>query len=175
MRARSFLRRLGREDRGIAGVEMALIASAFSLAALNAAEVGRYAYLLMQVRQATQAGAQAAIKTCDTAHLPATTNCTGLSSAVTTAIQSTGLGSSVALNGSISEAWYCLDTHGAMQNAGAADARPSDCTAFGGSGVAPALYVQIPTTYTYAPLFGSMTVASHFPTAITRTAWMRME
>jgi hypothetical protein len=175
MRTGALLKRLRRDERGIAGVEMALIASAFSLAALNAAEVGRYAYLLMQVRQATQAGAEAAIKTCDTAHLPATTNCTGFSSAVTTAVQSTGLGASVTLNGSISEAWYCLDAHGVLQNAGAADAKPSDCTAFGGSGVSPSLYVQIPTTYTYAPLFGSMTVASHFPTAITRTAWMRLE
>jgi hypothetical protein len=175
VRPRGVFRRFRRDARGIAGVEMALIASAFSVAALNAGETGRYAFLLMEVRQATQAGAEAAIVTCDTAHLPATTNCPGLSSAVTTAIQSTSLGSNVTLNGSISEAWYCLDTHGVLQNAGDANARPSDCTAFGGSGVAPSLYVQIPTTYSYAPLFGSVTIAANFPTAITRTAWMRLE
>ena len=176
MRGRTFLRRLRRDDRGIAGVEMALIASAFSVAALNAGEIGRYAFLLMEVRQAAQAGAEAAIKTCDTAHLPATTSCTGLTTAVTAAVQgASSLGTSVTLNGSISEAWYCLDAHGVLQNAGAAGSRPSDCTAYGGAGVAPALYVQIPTTYTYAPLFGSVTVATNFPTTINRTAWMRME
>jgi Flp pilus assembly pilin Flp len=101
MSARRFLGRFRADERGVAAVEMSLVTGVFALAMLNAVEIGRYAYVLMEAGQATQAGAEAAYVTCDSNHLPATVNCPSLDSAVTTAIQSTSLGAHVTINGAI--------------------------------------------------------------------------
>jgi hypothetical protein len=131
----------------------------------------------MEVENATEMGAQAAWKTCDTSHLPATQNCASLTSAVTTAIQSTSLGTHVTLqSGSPSEAYYCVNSGGSLvQVATIAQGKPSDCTSVGVSTNKPGDYVQVQTTYTYSALFPGITVAnSIFGSTISKTAWMRL-
>jgi hypothetical protein len=146
------------------------------MGAMNAADVGRYAYETSEVNAAAQAGAEAALVTCDLDHTPATLNCPGLNSAVSTAIQTTPLGSQVTLNGALAEGYYCLDATGALKSVAAADAKPSDCSALGNPapGATPALYLQVRVTYPFQPLFPGLTVARSFAASIDRTAWMRM-
>src|SRR5712671_5368865 len=82
------------DRRGVSAIEFALFASFLSLALANVADVSIYIYQRMQVENATQVAAQAALKTCSS-QLPATTSCTGLSTAVSNALGSTSLGTSV--------------------------------------------------------------------------------
>jgi Flp pilus assembly protein TadG len=174
IRALAHMRRFGRDEGGMAAVEMSLISGVFAVALFNAIEVGRYAYVLMEAEQATQAGAEAAFVACDSQHVPATQNCPGLNSAVTTAIQGTSLGNHVTLNGAISEGYYCINASNALVWASDVSSKPSDCSAFGNAGLAPVLYLQVHTSYTYAPIFNSFTIGSTFPTAVQKTSWMRM-
>jgi Flp pilus assembly protein TadG len=171
---RRHMRRFGGDQRGVAAVEMSLITGIFAVALFNAIEVGRYAYILMEAEQATQAGAEAAYVACDAQHVPATVNCNGLNAAVTAAIHGTSLGTNVSLNGSIAEGYYCLDSHNALVFASDLNSKPSDCSAQGQATLQPALYLQVSTTYTYAPIFSGFTIGGAFPTGVTRTAWMRM-
>ena len=173
---KSFLRRLRRDERGIAAIEAAFITSAFAIAMLNAVEIGRYAYIKMEAEQATQVGAQAALVACDAQHVPATQSCPNLNSAVTTAIQGTTLGSKMSLNGAgaITEGYYCLNAAGALVSVSGVSSKPADCSAAGNSSLKPVLYLQVHTRYTYAPMFPGLTVAQAFPTAVLKTAWMRM-
>jgi len=158
----------------MAAVEMSLISGVFAVALFNAVEVGRYAYILMEAEQATQAGAEAAFVACDDQHVPATQNCPNLTSAVTTAVQGTSLGTHVTLNGAISEGYYCLNASNALVYASDVSSKPADCSAFGNAGLSPVLYLQVHTTYTYAPIFTGFTVGSSFPTSVQKTSWMRM-
>jgi Flp pilus assembly protein TadG len=173
-RLTAFIRRLRRDERGVAAVEMALIGSLFCVALLNAVDVGRYAYLRTEVATATQIGAQAALVACDPAHLPATVNCPELNGAVATAIHGTSLGSGVGLSGAVAEAYYCLNASGVLTYAADLDHKPADCGAFGVAAAKPVLYLRLNTTYAYVSLFGTLSVAKTFPATITRSAWMRM-
>jgi len=168
------IRRFGADQRGVAAVETALITGVFAVALFNAIEVGRYAYILMEAEQATQAGAEAALMTCDSQHVPATTGCPGLNTAVTAAIHGTSLGSNVALNGAITEGYYCLNASNVLVLASDTSSRPADCSAFGNGALSPVLYLQVHTTYTYAPIFTGLTIGQNFPTSVQKTAWMRM-
>jgi len=169
-----FLRRLRRDERGVAAIEASIIISVFAIAMMNAVEVGRYAYILMEAEQATEVGAQAALVACDTQHVPATQSCPNLASAVTTAIQGTTLGSAMTLNGAITEGYYCLNNTGALAFVSDISTKPGNCAAVGNSSLSPVLYLQVHTQYTYAPMFPGLTVAQTFPTAVQKTAWMRM-
>lgn len=159
---------------GVAAIEMSLIASMFCVALLNVVDLARYAYVRTQAASATQAAVQAAYTTCDPAHLPATVNCPDLSAAVTSAVQGTSLGSRVALSGPIAEAYYCLNSSGALQYASDLDNKPADCSALGNASAKPQLYVRINTTMSYTSVFGSLSIASTFPANVTNSAWMRM-
>jgi Flp pilus assembly protein TadG len=165
-----------RDERGVAAIEMAAVAGFFIIGAMNVTDVGRYAYLTSEVNAAAQGGAQAALVACDVAHTPATVNCPGLTAAVTTAIQSTGLGDNVTLDGQITEAYYCLDTSSTLQLAGPASSKPSDCSGVpkAAAGATPTLYLQVPVTYTFQPIFPGLTFAQGFAPIVKRTAWMRM-
>ncbi|HWE48091.1 MAG TPA: TadE/TadG family type IV pilus assembly protein [Caulobacteraceae bacterium] len=169
-RVRSF----GREEKGLAAIEFALIAGTLSIGLLNAVDVGVYAFKKMEVENASQMGAQAAWKTCDTSHIPATTACSGLSTAVTQAVQATSLGTHVTLaSGYPSEGYYCVNSSGALVYVAAVSSKPSSCSSVGGTS-APADYIVIQTTYTYAPIFPGVTVASTFATTLTKTTYMRL-
>jgi Flp pilus assembly protein TadG len=163
------------DTQGVAAIEFALIGGVLCVAMLNVVDVAMYAYQQMQVANAAQMGAQAAWKTCDTTELPATTNCPGLSSAITAAIQSTSLGSKVSLTeGSPAEGYYCLNSSDSLEKVSEVSNKPSDCSAVGKSSLRPGDYIQVQVTYSYAPMFMDFTVASLLTTPIVRTAILRL-
>jgi hypothetical protein len=88
---------------------------------------------------------------------------------------STSLGTRVALiSGSPSEGYYCVNSSNALQFVSNVSSKPADCTAAGTPSLQPGDYIQIQTTFTYAPLFPGISISSTFPTPITRTAMMRL-
>jgi Flp pilus assembly protein TadG len=162
------------ERSGSAAIELAVIGSILAVAAMNAAEVGRYAVYSNAVGSATQAGAEAALVACDTAHTPATTNCPNLTTAVTTAIQGTALGTQVSLSGPITEGFYCLNGSNQLVYMADVSNQPADCSSVGQPTLRSVLYLQVSTTYAYQAMFPQLTMVRAFPQAITRTSWMRM-
>ena len=165
------------DQQGVSAIEFSFFAGLLSLGMLNTADVSIYIYQRMELENAAQMGSQAAWKTCDTAHLPATTNCSGLMTAVTNAAQSTSLGTQVSLqSGSPAEGYYCVNSSGALQYVGAVTSpEPTDCSAAGMTNLKPADYIKITTAFSYAPLFPGITVASAFATPIIKTALMRLD
>jgi len=163
------------DRRGVAAVEFGLFSIFLAAALANVTDVSTYIYQRMQVENATQVAAQAAWKACDLSHLPATTNCPGLTAAMQSALQSTSLGKSVSMvSGSPSEGYYCVNSSNALQYVSDVSSKPADCTAAGMPSLQPGDYIQVQTTFTYVPLFGALSVASTFPTAINRTAILRL-
>jgi Flp pilus assembly protein TadG len=174
MRSRAFLGRFGGDAGGVAAVEMALISSVVAAALLNVVEVGRYAYLSTQITAATQAGAHAAIVSCNPNETPVTINCPNVNTAITAAIQGGGLRNQITLHEAISERWYCLTAAGALQDMAPAAERPSNCSGAGDPSLQPALYVRVRTEYTYEPIFPGLTITERFADEIIKTAWMRV-
>ena len=164
-----------RDRRGVAAIEFAIVAGFISVGALNTADVVMYARDRMEVENATEMGAQAAWKTCDMSHLPATVNCPGLNAAITAAIQSTSLGAKVSLQmGSPAEAYYCVNASGVLTYVANTANKPADCSAVGQPSSNPGDYIQVQTTFAFAPVFPGITIAGTFPATITKTAWMRL-
>jgi Flp pilus assembly protein TadG len=181
------LAKLFRKDsRGVASIEFAFIATAVGVTLLNVSDVAIFMYDKLEVENATQMGAQAVYAACPWNQLPATVNCSGLTTAITAGIQSTSLGTAATLvSGYPTEAYYCV-SGGALTSVGAvsqvnsgvvtAVPPPADCSAAGSSSTRPGDYLQIQVTYSFTPLFnGSLTVASLLPTTITNTAWVRLK
>ena len=168
-------RTLHGDRRGSASIELALCALVLAVALMNAVDVGYYIYNRMEVENAAQMGAQAAWKTCNqTSLLPATVNCPGLNSAVTTSIHSTTLGTSVSLPlGSPSEHYYCINTSSALQVVGTLNSPPTNCSSVGNASLQPGDYLLVQVSYSYAPLFPGVTVMS--AQTVSKTAWMRMK
>lgn len=175
MTPRNFLARWQRSEDGVAAIEMSLVAGMFCFGILNVAEISRYAFSSMEDATATQMGVAAALAACDVAHLPATVNCAGLNTAVTTALQGTSLGSNVTLSGQITEGYYCVSGTGVLTSVGGPTSPPADCSAASNASGKPALYLKLSTSYTYTPLFGGVTVVGALPHQMTRTAWTRMQ
>jgi len=177
MRIAKHIAALRADRRGVAAIEFAIFAGLISIGMLNVTDIAVYVYQRMQVEYATQAAAQAAWHACDTNHLPATTTgkCPGLTTAVQNAVQSTSLGTRVTLqSGSPSEGYYCVNSSNVLQYAHDVSSKPTDCSAVGSPGLQPGDYIQIQTTFTYAPMFPGITVTGAFTTPITRTALMRL-
>ncbi|HEY8573927.1 TadE/TadG family type IV pilus assembly protein [Phenylobacterium sp.] len=166
--------RFARDRRGVAAVEMSLIASLLCVCTVNAVEVARYASSARQVSAATHAAAQAAFATCDPVHTPATTKCPELATTTGAAVASTPLGAAVKLS-PLTEGYYCVSTAGKLTYVSAADSPPADCSSVSQSGIRPGLYLRVQTTYTHAKLLGVPTVADTFANPIQRSAWMRMK
>ena len=166
------------DQRGASAVEFAIFAGILAFGLLNTADISVYIYKRMQVENATEMAVQAAWKTCDASKgfVPATTSCPNLTTVITGAAQSTTLGNLVSIQaGSPSEAYYCLNNSGALQNVGAVTSPPpTDCSAAGNAGQKPGDYIQITTTFSYAPLFAGITVAGAFTTPIVKTGTMRL-
>lgn len=173
-RTRRALRGFRKDGRGIAGVEFALIAGFLCVAVVNVADVSVYLYKRMQVENAALVGAMSALKACDPSHLPATVNCPGLTAAVTTAVQSTSLGSAVSLSGAVSEGYYCVNSSNALQYMSDVSNKPADCSAAGMAALQPADYVQVAVTFSYSPIFTGLSVTGLFATPITKIATVRM-
>lgn len=170
------LRGLIADRRGVAAIEFALIASTLIFALLNTFDFARFFYEKMEVENVTQEAAQAAWKTCAPPQLPATTNCAGLNAAITASIQSSSLGGAIALAaGSPAEGYYCINGAGALVYVSAVASKPANCASVGNASGTPGDYITIQTTFTYAPIFGGMSLASTLPTPITDTALMRLQ
>ena len=90
------LRTPGR-DEGNVTIEFAFVASILVVMIMNILDFSLLIWAHMEVDYAAQMGAQAAYKSCSTGTLPATTNCSGLSTTITNAIQATSLGTAVTL------------------------------------------------------------------------------
>ncbi len=92
----------GSERRGAAGVEFAVVLALLLIPILNVIDFGVYLFQNMEVAAATDAAAQAALSTCGwTNELPAygvNGYCPSLTTAVTTAAQSTSLGTGVTVS-----------------------------------------------------------------------------
>jgi Flp pilus assembly protein TadG len=163
------------DQRGVAAIEFGLFAILLSFGLANVADVSIYVYQRMQAENATQVAAQAAWKACDLSHLPATTNCPGLAAAVQNSLGSTSLGTRVALiSGSPSEGYYCVNSSNALQYVSDVSSKPADCTAAGMPSLQPGDYIEVQTTFPYAPLFPGLSVTSTFATPINRTAMIRL-
>jgi hypothetical protein len=143
----------------------------------------------MQLQMGAQAGAQAAWNACDPGKytLPATTSSTqcgvNLLTTVTSAAQSTSLGTSVTVS-SIVEGYYCADASGNLLlvgstgTIGSPPAKPtSSCKTVVATSTSetPGDYLQVTTSYTYAPIFSGLSIASALTTPITQTAWVRLK
>jgi Flp pilus assembly protein TadG len=165
------------DTRGVAAVEFALCASMLALGLLNAVDVGYYGYKRMEVESAAQVGAQVAWKTCNSSSLlPATQNCAGLSSAITTAIQSTSLGTAINLaSGSPTEGYYCVNSANKLQLVGSLSSKPATCSTAGNPSAAPGDYIQVEVIYNYTSLFPGITVISALGIrSISKMSWMRL-
>jgi len=172
---------LRRDEKGLAAIEFAFIASILSLTILNVADFADYYFSRMQVNEAAEMGVQAAWTTCTPgppSQLPATvgSNCPNLSTAVTNSVQSTSLGAHVTqIAGSPSEGWYCVNSSNALQLVSSdMTTKPADCTAAGMPGLEAADYITVTAQFSYAPLFPGITVAKAFTTPIIKTSLMRL-
>jgi len=173
-RARAFTARFRHDRAGVAAIEFGFIATFLCFAGLNAADLAIYERDRLQVENAAQMGAQAAFATCPLDMVPATLDCPGMNTAVTTAVQSTGLGASVSVaSGYPSEGMYCVNSSGALVYVSDVNNRPNDCNSVGTPSNVPSDYLLVRVNYTYAPLFG-FSAANLLGTTITKTAWVRM-
>jgi Flp pilus assembly protein TadG len=164
------------DQRGVAAIEFAFLIGFLSLAMLNVTDIAIFLYERMEVENAAEMGAQAAFTACDLNHMPATVNCSGLNTAITTAIHSTSLGTSVSLqSGSPTEGWYCIDSAGALQYVSSASNRPSDCSAVGMPSLQPGDYIMVQVTYSFTPLFTGVSIGGLLPTTIDKTTQMRLQ
>jgi Flp pilus assembly protein TadG len=150
-----------RNDDGNVLLEFALVAPVLIVLIVNILDFSRLIWAQMEVEYSAQMGAQAAYKHCSTGTLPAKTNCTNLSSAVTTAVQSTSLGSAVAVtSGYPTETYYCISGT-SLQPVGDYSTPPSpfDCSAAGNSAAKPGDYIEVNVDYAYSPTFAGLTLA----------------
>lgn len=165
---------LREDNRGTAAVEFAITAPIAILILINVYDISSYISQRMTVQSAAQAAVQAIWRTCDTAHVPATTLCSALNSVATTAIQSTGFGNKITLAGT-TEGYYCINLSNALQYVSDVSQKPFDCTAAGTSALKPGDYIQVQAQFTYTPLFAASYAANLFTTPITASAWMRLQ
>jgi len=183
---RAMLRFFRRSETGAAAAEFALIIAAITPPLPSIVDLGIYAYRRTQVEMAAEAAVQSIRGACTPEQSPVTRNCaTGLLSRITTAAQSTSLGTNVTVaSGSPVEGYYCLDASGQLQLVGTAGTIsaplanvPSslDCNAYGRANSAPGDYVQVTVNYTNSPLFPGASVVSLLPATVTRTGWYRVK
>ena len=163
------------DRRGVAAIEFGFFSIFLAVALANVTDVSYYIYQQMQVENATQVAAQAAFKTCDLSQLPATTNCPNLLTAMQQSLQSTSLGASVQLAaGSPTEGYYCVNSSNVLQYVSDVTSKPADCTAAGTPALQPGDYILVQTTFTYTPFFPRLSVATAFPSPISRAAFLRL-
>jgi Flp pilus assembly protein TadG len=172
-----------RDTGGTAAVEIALWAVFILVPLANVSDLSIYAGRRMQVELAAQAAVAAAWKTCNAPGLlPAAKNCTNLLSNMTTAAQSTSLGSSVTIaSGFPLDGYYCVNASSALTQVGTTaqiggtPTKPATCTSVvAGSTTAPGEYLKVTTTYSFTTVFGAVSVAALLPSPITKTAWIRL-
>jgi Flp pilus assembly protein TadG len=191
---RSFgLRSFAADRRGSAAAEFAVWMAFLAVPILNVVDVGFYVFQTMQVREAAQSAAQTLSTACgQTGNTPAATNCataevtagTTLTSAMTTAAQSTTLGSHVTVNTGSSDSYenyFCTNTSGGLTAAttqwaligGTPASKPSSCSSTVTSNTqVPGDYAVVSVSYSFRPLFQGLSILSN--RTITQSAWMRI-
>jgi Flp pilus assembly protein TadG len=151
-------------DAGTAMVEFALAAPILVLLLLNLFDFSVLIWSRMQTDYSAQMGAQAAFKLCGGGSPPQLTNCSGLTAAVTTAVQSTSLSTGVTLaSGSPGEDFYCVSgTSTTLQSIGTSPPSPYDCSTATPSDAAatPGDYIVVQVNYSYKPTFSGLSLAS---------------
>lgn len=163
------------DRRGLAAIELSMIAPLLIIGLLNTVDIARYLYQRMAVQNASQMGAQAAWKTCDPTHLPATQNCSGLNAALTAAVQDTPLGNAVTVaSGFPTEGYYCVNSSNALVYVSDVSSKPADCSSVGNAGATPGDFIKVQVSFSYTPVFGSLSIARTFPSLITSTSLMRL-
>jgi hypothetical protein len=176
-------------NEGAAAAELMLWATALTVPVLSVLDLAVYAVKVMEVQTAAEQGVEAARKACGFSAVPITSasNCTQatMNSAVTTGVQGTSLGSSVAVaSGYPAEQYYCVNSSGALVGvgtAGTSGAPPTppttnDCSSvIAGSAGAPGDYVKVRATYAFSPTFPGISLSSALPSTITATAWLRLQ
>jgi Flp pilus assembly protein TadG len=176
----SAARRYARERRGAAAAEFALVVTLLIVPILNVMDLGLYAWDKVQVDNAAQIGAQGARAACTYSFQPATVNCPGLSSAVQMAVHSTSLGTGV--TSTTAEHYVCYVSGQLKIVSDPPATPPTDCSQqdsngnnIGGSNTEkPGDYILVTTSYTYAPIFSAVSIASVLNTPITSTSWIRI-
>lgn len=172
LNSQSGWRRYWVSQSGAAAAEFALVLLLLTLPVLNVIDIGLYVFKRMELDNAAQVAVQAAWATCAiNGYVPATvnSNCPNLSSAMSTALRSTALGTDVSIT-STSEQYCCPGTTSPSCQGSVATTTPSACS----SGDKPGDYIFITASYSYAPLFPDVSVASLLTTPIIRQAWMRL-
>jgi Flp pilus assembly protein TadG len=153
---------IARANAGSVIIEFAFIAPILALLIVNILDFSLLIWARMQVNYSAQVGAQAAFKTCSAGTMPAVSNCTGLSTAVTSAIQATSLGTGVTLtSGYPTEAYYCVSGT-TLQFVGSYSSPPNpfNCSAVGSASTSPGDYIEIDVTYSYTPTFAGLSLVS---------------
>lgn len=182
----SRVRALREDSSGLATIEFAIASTVLLLGLLNGLEAARYSFQKMEVANAVHAAAHAVWNACDTKHLPALSNCTGVNTAISNGLQSTSLGTGVTLSTTTVsgktvsyplEGYYCLTTAGVLKKeVDYTGTKPSNCSAEGDSAHAPGDYLVIKAQANYTPLFGSkVTVGSLFAKTLTSTSTIRLQ
>jgi Flp pilus assembly protein TadG len=160
--ARRRLRDLATATGATAAIEFALVAPIMATLLLNVIDFSLLLRAQLEVDNAAEAGALSAYMTCASSAEPATTNCSTMTSAITTAAQSTSLGTNVSLaTGSPSETYYCATSSNTLQSVGAYSSPPSpfNCTAAGNSSETPGDYVSVSVNYAFTPIFNGLSFA----------------
>jgi Flp pilus assembly protein TadG len=169
-----------RGTRGAAAAEFALVLTLLSIPVLNVVDLGMYAYQRMELQNGAQMGAQAAIAMAPNCTLPLTTgSCSGsYASTIAAAAHSTSLGTQVTVTSTTEEYWCVNPSTNQLQQVGTAASPPSpfNCTAAGNTtDPTPGDYIRVTASYSYAPVFTGVSVASLLTTPITDTVWMRLQ
>jgi Flp pilus assembly protein TadG len=162
-------------DAGTAIIEFALAAPILVVLLLNLFDFSVLIWSTMQTDNSAQMGAQAAFKLCAGGTPPALTNCAGLSTAVTTAAQSTSLGTGVTLaSGYPGETFYCTSGN-TLQSVGTSPPSPYNCSGATPANAAatPGDYITVQVNYSYAPTFSGLSLAS--ARTLTATAMQRLQ
>jgi hypothetical protein len=148
----------GRERRGAAAAELALVVGLLGFVLMNLVDIGVFVFTKMQVVTAAQQAAETIWLSCGSkGYTPVTTStkCSTYDTLVTTSAQSTTLGTGV--TASIpAETWECVNTSGALTSDGAITSSPSTCA----NGNAAGDYIEVVATYDYTPLFGGLSVVN---------------
>ena len=160
---------------GTAIIEFAFAAPILVLLLLNLFDFSVLIWSTMQTDNSAQMGAQAAFKLCAGGSPPALTNCSGLSAAVTTAAQSTSLGTGVTVvSGYPGEEFYCVSGT-TLQSVGTSPPSPYNCSGANPSNAAatPGDYIVVQVNYSYKPTFSGLSLASAH--TLTATALQRVD
>jgi Flp pilus assembly protein TadG len=173
------------DQGGAAALEFGLIVGMLVLPMMSVVDIGIYTYDKIQLENAAQVAAQSVWTSCDASKQPVTRNCSLTYATVNGAAQgATSLGNGVSVT-ALNEVYYCVDGSGVLQSmsAGAgsitsagvqAATAQSSCGSGSWVSTAPADYITVQVTYTYRPVFGSVSVGQLLGSSITKTTTMRM-